>query len=86
MNLRSGLYHHYKGKNYYVFKVALHSETDEPMVVYQYLYDDYAWNVRPLNMFIENIEVAGELIPRFKFIRELTDTEIIDACKGKFCG
>ena len=84
--IKTGLYRHYKGKNYYVFKVALHSETDEAMVVYQYLYDDFAWSVRPLSMFSENVEVAGELIPRFEFIRELTEAEIIDANKGKFCG
>lgn len=64
-----GKYQHYKGKYYQVLGVARHSETLEEMVVYQLLYDDYSWWVRPLKMFLENVEVDGKLVPRFKFIQ-----------------
>lgn len=76
MHVKSGLYRHYKGRDYYVFQVAQHSETDEYMVVYQYLYDDFGWSVRPLKMFVDNVEVAGEIIPRFSFIREIALDEL----------
>ena len=32
-----GLYRHFKGMLYYVIDIAIHSETDEPHVVYQQL-------------------------------------------------
>lgn len=76
MHVKSGLYRHYKGNDYYVFQVAQHSETDEYMVVYQYLYDDFGWSVRPLNMFVDTLEVAGEMVPRFSFVRELSANEL----------
>jgi hypothetical protein len=76
MLLKPGLYRHYKGKDYFVFLVANHSETNEPYVVYRYLYDDYGWSVRPLDLFLETIEVAGETIPRFRCVREIDQEEM----------
>jgi len=70
-----GIYRHYKGKDYFVFQIAHHSETREPLVFYRCLYGDYSWWVRPLDMFIETVELAGETIPRFCFIRALTAAE-----------
>jgi hypothetical protein len=63
-----GKYKHYKGKDYQVIGIATHSETLEKLVVYQKLYDDYSLWIRPLAMFIENVEVNGETIPRFKWV------------------
>ena len=71
MNLKPGLYRHYKGKYYFVFQVAHHSETREALVVYQCLYDDFSWWVRPHSMFVETVQVAGEIKPRFEFVREM---------------
>jgi hypothetical protein len=76
MQLRSGLYRHYKGKDYFVLRVVAHSETRESLVVYQCLYGDYSWWVRPLNMFTETVEMAGENILRFQFVRDLNANEI----------
>jgi hypothetical protein len=60
-----GIYRHYKGKLYYVIGVARHSETEEELVTYRTLYGDYDLWVRPKQMFLEQIEVNGELVPRF---------------------
>ncbi len=68
--LRPGLYRHYKGKDYAVIGVALHSETEEQLVVYRTLYGNYDLWVRPLTMFTEQVEVDGEWLSRFTFIRE----------------
>ena len=69
VELPPGRYRHYKGREYEVLYLAYHSESLEPMVVYRALYSDPnfplgVW-VRPLNMFIENVEVGGASVPRF---------------------
>lgn len=63
--LEPGRYRHYKGQDYEVIGVARHSETEEPLVVYRCLYGDDSLWVRPLAMFRETVEVAGEQVPRF---------------------
>ena len=60
-----GRYRHYKGKDYEVIDIARHSETDEKLVVYRCLYGDCSLWVRPLSMFRETVNVAGEQVPRF---------------------
>jgi len=70
--LQKGIYEHYKGMRYEVTGTAVHSETEEPMVIYKALYkceypEGTLW-VRPLAMFTENVTVDGETVPRFKFI------------------
>ena len=70
-----GIYQHYKGQLYQVFHIAQHSETGEKVVVYQCLYGDYSMWVRPLQMFLENVECDGEIVPRFRLIQPL-DVEI----------
>ena len=69
MSVKSGIYQHYKGKLYQVFHVATHSESQEKLVVYQCLYGDYSMWVRPLDMFLESVEIEGEILPRFKLIQ-----------------
>ncbi|MCK0106700.1 DUF1653 domain-containing protein [Marinobacter sp. S0848L] len=60
-----GRYRHYKGRDYEVIGVARHSETEESLVVYRCLYGDHSLWVRPLSMFRETVQVAGEDVPRF---------------------
>lgn len=59
------VYRHYKGKEYLVLHIAKHSETLEDMVVYQALYGEKRIWVRPLKMFLEQVEVDGKIINRF---------------------
>jgi hypothetical protein len=65
-----GRYRHYKGREYRVLNHARHSETEEELVVYQQLYGDFTWWVRPRQMFTETVVVDGQLVPRFTFIGE----------------
>lgn len=67
-SIHKGIYQHYKGNYYEVIDVARHSETLEDMVIYRRCYGDFSLWVRPLQMFLEQIEVNGEKIHRFRFI------------------
>jgi hypothetical protein len=67
-NVRIGRYRHYKGKEYTVIGVARHSETEEELVGYRKEYDDHGLWVRPLGMFLENVEVNGQMVPRFQYV------------------
>lgn len=51
-----GLYRHFKGMLYYVIDIAIHSETNEPYVVYQQLYGERKTFVRPLTMFASEVD------------------------------
>jgi len=69
-DLKKGKYQHYKGPLYEVLDVARHSETEEEMVVYKTLYGDFSLWVRPLKMFMEEVEYEGKKLKRFKYIDE----------------
>lgn len=64
--IEAGLYQHYKGSEYWVLGTARHSETEEWMVVYQALYGEKGFWLRPLSMFQENVNINGQQVPRFK--------------------
>jgi len=65
---RPGRYRHYKGKDYLVLGLARHSETLEPLVVYQALYGERGLWVRPAAMFVETVEIGGKKTPRFAYL------------------
>ena len=67
---KPGLYRHYKGKDYRVIGVARHTETEEPLVVYQALYGERGLWIRPAAMFNEMVEVEGKRVPRFARVGE----------------
>lgn len=68
--LKSGIYKHFKGNEYKVLYIAKHSETMEEMVVYQALYGERSYWVRPLHMFTERVEKENYKGPRFVWVRE----------------
>jgi len=69
---KPGVYRHFKGNYYRLLFVAGHSETREPMAVYQALYGTRGYWVRPLAMWQETVEANGERVKRFTYV---CDTE-----------
>ena len=68
MELKLGKYRHFKGGEYQLLALALHSETLEPMVVYQALYGEGKLWVRPAAMWNETVDKDGYSGPRFTYI------------------
>ena len=66
--MKKGIYRHYKGNEYELIDVAIHSETLEEMVVYRALYGDQKLWVRPAHMWEEEVEVDGKAVKRFELI------------------
>jgi hypothetical protein len=66
--IEPGYYQHYKGGYYQVLHCARHSETEEWLVIYRALYGEQGLWARPLTMFTENVNIVGELIPRFQYL------------------
>jgi len=69
--LKAGLYQHYKGNQYEVIDTVTHSETEETLVLYRPLYGEKKLWVRPLEMFLESVNVDGLCMPRFEYVGEL---------------
>lgn len=73
------MYRHFKGNLYQIRCLAKHSETRELMVVYQAMYGTFEIFVRPLSMFME--EVDREKYPeakqryRFELLQDMEDEE-----------
>ena len=63
--IRPGIYRHFKGNRYRVLFTARHSETEEELVVYQALYGEGGYWVRPAAMWNEEVERDGNKVRRF---------------------
>lgn len=70
MELKPGIYRHFKGNKYELIGIASHSETMEPMVVYRALYGEGGLWVRPASMWTEEVERDGYKGPRFSYMCE----------------
>ena len=70
MTLEQGKYRHFKGNLYEVVDVARCSETLNEMVIYRALYGEYGLWVRPLTMFVQDVQVNGRTLKRFEYLDE----------------
>ena len=70
--IEKGTYrHNKKGHLYEVLGVALQTETGEPLVIYRPLYDnEYELFARPYTMFLEEVELNGQMKPRFEKVND----------------
>jgi hypothetical protein len=72
-SIKPGIYKHSKkGGLYRVLGIAKHSETLEDLVVYEALYDNEVSKIwaRPASMFVEQVLVDGNYVPRFTFVSD----------------
>lgn len=69
--LTRGIYRHYKGNHYQVLDLVRHSETEEWLVLYKALYNDFSLWVRPFDMFTETVLLNGIELPRFELVQAL---------------
>lgn len=69
-----GLYHHFRGGFYEVLGVARHEANGRLYVVYRSAGDRHPrmW-IRPINRFVEVLEVRGQKVPRFRLVEERTE-------------
>ncbi|MDE3272558.1 DUF1653 domain-containing protein [Pseudoalteromonas sp. G4] len=71
MKIQPGKYQHFKGNFYQVIDIVTHSETQETLVLYKPLYGEQALWVRPIDMFLEEIERDGEVFKRFTLVEPM---------------
>ena len=69
--MKLGRYQHFKGGEYLVVDVARCSESEEVFVIYKALYEgaEGLW-IRPVKMFLENVERDGKVFERFAYLGE----------------
>ena len=76
-----GIYKHFKVDHYLVEDIALDSETHKEMVVYRKLYDDCSLWVRPIEMFLSEVDHIKYPKVKQNYRFELVDVKSV---KDKF--
>ena len=70
-----GVYKHFKNNYYILEDVATHSETGEKYAVYRQLYGNGELYIRPLDMFLSEVDKNKYPNVKQKFRFELQNTE-----------
>ena len=62
---------HYKNKDYRIIALSRCTQNLSWYVVYEALYENDVGKIwhRPLNIFLESIEIDGIIIPRFRQVK-----------------
>lgn len=70
--IRKGRYHHFKDatKTYTILGVAMHTETEEILVIYQAQYGEKKIFARPIDMFLGDVDKPEYKGPRFIYLGE----------------
>ncbi len=71
------VYKHFKGNYYIVVDIATHSETKEQYVVYRRLYEDGTLWIRPLEMFLSEVDHEKYPDVKQKYRFELQDIKSV---------
>ena len=68
---KPGTYKHYKGGEYQVLDVVIHSETEERLVLYRPLYGEQRLWVRPYDMFFQQVVCDNQKVDRFTLVKPI---------------